>query len=307
MINTYDFQVAHPEYFQQCAVKELLFLYYKCPQEEKKVNLYTHYNKIIYVLNGKKTIHHRGKSWDLTQDKCFLIRKTAYNQERFYGIDWEVLCFYLPDSYVQEVYKEYRHHFPVKSIPAPPSDMLLEINVNEPTRAFFYSIVPYFTQQSPLSTSLLELKFRELILNILSNAANSNLLAYINSISDNYKPDLLEIMEANYNFNLSLTEFARIAQRSLASFKREFKQNYHITPGKWLTHRRLEHAQLLLGTSKYNVNEIACESGFENVTHFSRVFKEKFGLSPLQHRKEKAVSTNFHAETETVKDYLASR
>lgn len=126
MINTYDFQVAHPDLFKQYAVKDLLFLYYKCPQEEKKVNLYTHYNKIIYVLNGKKAIHRGGKSWLLTDDSCFLIRKTAYNQERFYEMEWEVLCFYLPDNYLQMVFKEYRAHLPLKNIPAPTPDMLIE-------------------------------------------------------------------------------------------------------------------------------------------------------------------------------------
>ncbi len=57
-------------------------------------------------------------------------------------------------------------------------------------------------------------------------------------------------MEASYTFNLSINEFARIAQRSVASFKREFYEYYRITPGKWLTHKRLEYAKLLLHTSK---------------------------------------------------------
>lgn len=108
-------------------------------------------------------------------------------------------------------------------------------------------------------------------------------------MSDSCKPYLDEIMELNYTFNLSLAEFAMIAQRSIATFKREFKENYNTTPGKWLTQKRLEHAKLLLNTSKKNVNEIAYDSGFENATHFSRVFKEKFGFSPLQYRKQKAV------------------
>ncbi len=93
-------------------------------------------------------------------------------------------------------------------------------------------------------------------------------------------------MEANYTFNLSLAEFARIAHRSLASFKRDFKESFDTTPGKWLTEKRLEYAKLMLNTSKKRINEIAGESGFENVTHFSRVFKDRFGLSPLNYRKQ---------------------
>ena len=290
MINTYDFQVARPDYFKQFTVKDLLFLYYMCPQEEKRISLYTHYNKIIYVLSGKKSIHRGHKTWLLGKDSCYLVRKTAYNQERFYEVGWEVLCFYLPDHYLQQVFKEYRSHFPLKDIPSSTQDTLIEINVNEATRAFFYSIVPYFTQQTPPNESLLELKFKELMFNIFSNPSNSNLLAYANSITDRHKPLLQEIMEANYTYNLSLEEYARIAQRSLAAFKREFKDHFHVSPGRWLIQKRLDYAQSLLNITQKNVNEIAYDSGFENATHFSRVFKEKFGLSPLQYRKQTSLA-----------------
>lgn len=286
MINTYDFQVEHPEMFSQLAVKDLLFLYYKCPQEEKKINLYTHFNKIIFVLEGKKMIYHREKSWLLTNENAVFIKKTAYNQERFWEIDWEVLCFYCPDNYLRQVFKEYRQSFHLKNITAPSNEIVIEINANAATRAFFYSIIPYFQQKPEPSEELLALKFKELIISILSNPANTDFLAYVNSISDQQKPTLPEIMEANFTFNLSLSEFARITQRSLASFKREFNETYHTTPGKWLTQKRLEYAKHLIDTSKKNINEICDDSGFESVTHFSRVFKEKFGSSPLQYRKQ---------------------
>jgi AraC-like DNA-binding protein len=105
-------------------------------------------------------------------------------------------------------------------------------------------------------------------------------------MEDHQKPPLPDIMEANYMFNLSLEEYSKIAHRSLASFKREFTELFKTTPGKWLTQKRLHYAHLLLRTSKKHVNEIAYESGFENSTHFSRLFKEKFGTAPLQFRKE---------------------
>lgn len=164
--------------------------------------------------------------------------------------------------------------------------MLFEINVNETTCAFFYGMVPYFSQKIPPSENLLELKFKELLFNIFSDPANANLLAYVNSIDDQYKTPLWQVMEANYTFNLAIEEFARIAQRSVATFKREFHEYYHTTPGKWLTQKRLEYAKNLLDTSKKNVSEIVDESGFENLTHFSRIFKEKYGLSPIYYRKK---------------------
>jgi AraC-like DNA-binding protein len=292
MLNTYDFQVENPEKFAQLTVKDLLFLNYRCPQVEKKVSLYTHHSKICFVLDGKKQIHHRNKSWLLTGGKAFLLKKTAYQQERFHETEWEVLCFYIPDTFLQQFFKEYRSQLPLRGLAASPSaDILYELHVSEITRAFFYSILPYFTQQPPPSESLLELKFKELLFHILSNPANKELLVYVQGLSENMKPSLPVIMEANYTFNLSMAEFAKLSHRSLASFKREFTQHFQTTPGKWLVQKRLEYAEHLLQSGSKSITEIADDCGFENATHFSRVFKEKFGLSPLVYRKKETLSS----------------
>ena len=286
MYNTYDFKITRPDIIKQLAVKDMLFAYYKCPQVDKILHVFTHFNEIAYTLSGKKTLHHREKSWTLTDNTSLFIRRTAYKAEKYDFEGWEVLAFCFQDDFLRQVFREYRQYLPLKNLPPPPSDMLIEIKVNETTRAFFYSMVPYFSQKIPPSESLLELKFKELLFNIFSDPANSDLLAYINSIDDQYKTPLWQVMEANYMFNLTIDGFARIAQRSVGTFKREFHEYYRTTPGRWLTQKRLEYAKDLLDTSKKNVSEIAYESGFENVTHFSRIFKVKYSFSPLQYRKK---------------------
>ena len=286
VINTYDFTVAHPDHFKQLAVKDILFVFYKCPQLDKHVKLFSHFNEIVYTLNGRKTLHHAGKSWDLTENEAMFIRRTAYNQQMHDVIGWEVLAFYFQDDFLRNAFKELRQHLPLSRLPAPPADMLIEIKVSDTTRAFFYGIIPYFSQAVPPAENLLELKFKELLFNLLSDPANINFLAYVNSMVDQVKTPLWEVMEANYMFNLAIPDFARLAERSVAVFKREFYEYFHTTPGRWLTRKRLECARQLIDRSKKNIGEISAESGFENVSHFSRVFKENYGVSPLQYRKK---------------------
>jgi len=281
--------VQDPNYFKQLSVRDLLFLYYKCPQMEKKANFYSHYNMIVYTLNGKKLLHHQGKSWYMTDNTSLFVRKTAYNSERFYDAEWEVIAFYMPDDYLKKIFEEYRRINNVGVVATRPASMLIEVNINETTRAFFYSMIPYFNQQPAPSDALLELKFKELIFHILSNPANAPFLSYVSTITDQYKPSLQEIMEANFPYNLSLAEYAKLSHRSLASFKREFTEIFHTTPGKWLTEKRLHYATDLLRATDQPVNSIAYDCGFENSTHFSKIFKDKFGLSPLQYRKNKMV------------------
>jgi AraC family transcriptional regulator, exoenzyme S synthesis regulatory protein ExsA len=286
MLNVYELLISHPEHFKQLKVKDLLFVHYHCPQDNEKLDIYTNYNFITYTISGERVIIRPGKTFSLTEGKCVFVKKGAYSQQRFHEADWCVLVFFMPDSYLRQFIKEYRTKLSSKTSTSQPLDVVLEVNVTDTTKAFFYSMLPYLTQQTPPSEDLLELKFRELLFNILSDSANTELLAYISSMEDQQKPPLPDIMEANYMFNLSLEEYSKISHRSLASFKREFSELFKTTPGKWLTQKRLHYAHLLLRTSKKHINEIAYESGFENSTHFSRLFKEKFGAAPLQFRKE---------------------
>ncbi len=286
MINTYDLKISQPNNFKQLAVKDMLFVYYRCPQVEKQLKLFTHFNEIAFTLSGKKTIYQGGKSWVLTENKSLFFRKAAYKQELDETSGWEVLAFYFKDDFLRKVFREYKFHLPLKNLPDPPKEMFIEIKVNETARAFFFSILPYFNQKSPPPKSLLELKFKELLFTILSDPSNTDLLAYVNSIQDQYKTPLWEVMEANYTFNLTIDQFAKMAERSTATFKREFREYYHTTPGKWLKQKRLEHAKLMIETSNSPVSEIAYDSGFENLSHFSRAFKENYGLTPSAYRKK---------------------
>jgi AraC-like DNA-binding protein len=289
MINTYDGQIADPDYFRQLSVRDLLFVHYRCPQIERLEQLHNHYNQITFSLKGERIMHQGGKSWKVTPQTSYFQRKTAYVQEITDANGWEVLVFHIPDEFLIQFANEFMDNLSTGRLPEVTTDMLIKIDLNEVTRTSFYSMLPYFTQKIPPSEKLLELKFKELLLNILSNPSNNQLLAYILHLNDDMKIPIWQIMEKNYTYNLTLKEYARISSRSLAAFKRDFFEYYHTTPGKWLTNKRLKHASVLLNTTKQSISEIAFNSGFENTSHFSRIFKEKFGLSPLQSRKKQTI------------------
>ncbi len=291
MINTYDDITAHPDTFRQLSVRDLLFVHYRCPQIERFEQLYNHYNQFTFSLKGERILHQGEKSWKVTPQTSYFQRKTAYVQEVTDAVGWEVLVFHIPDEFLNQFADEFMDNLSTSKLPKLTTDMFIKIDLNEVTRTYFYSMLPYFTQKIPPSEKLLELKFKELLLNILSNPSNKQLLTYILHLSDDIKTPIWQVMEKNYTYNLTLKEYARISSRSLTAFKREFFEYYHTTPGKWLTNKRLTHARTLLNTTKQSISEIAFNSGFESIPHFSRIFKEKYGLSPLQFRKNQTTVT----------------
>ncbi len=290
MINIHDDQITHPETFEQLSVRDLLFVHYRCPQIERLIQLYNHYNMIAFSLDGERILHQGGDAWKITAQTSYFQRKTAYVQEISDAQNWEVIVFHLPDEFLAQFAEEFMDSFSAVRLPKPTSDMVIKVEVNEVTRTYFYSMLSYFRETNPPSEQLLELKFKELLLTILSNPQNEQLLAYVLSLKSRAKTPIWQVMEKNYTYNLTLLEYARISNRSLTAFKRDFADFYGTTPGKWLTERRLEHARDLLTRTEQSVSEVAFDSGFENVSHFSRIFKTKFGLSPLQFRKKQLTS-----------------
>lgn len=151
-------------------------------------------------------------------------------------------------------------------------------------------MLSYFYADKQPPEELLELKFKELLLNIITNPANKELIAYLYKVYLSGVDDLQDIMERNYLYNLSLEEYARLCHRSLAKFKRDFDAVFGMPPGRWLLEKRLEYARCLLLNSTKPVADVVLESGFTNVAHFDRVFKKCFGESPLQYRKKLSTS-----------------
>lgn len=73
--------------------------------------------------------------------------------------------------------------------------------------------------------------------------------------------------------------------------KKMFKKETGLTPLQYLTDRRLENAAAILRTyvGAGNVSETAHMCGFSDPLYFSRLFKKKYGVSPRDYTKQKAV------------------
>lgn len=284
-VNFYEDIKGNPAKFNQLGCKGLLFAYYSCPQVDIKKEFFSQHNFISYTFSGQKRIHKANKSWYLESDVAIFARKGAYLFEKFENIEHCVMVFFIPDSYLKSVISENRAQLPATRQPSSQVDAIVKLDLPDSTRSFFQSMIAYF--QDPPSENILELKFRELLLNIMSNPRNQDVLCMANNIQLHERPSIQQVMEDNFLYNLTLEDFAKISLRSLPTFKREFKTLFKTTPGKWLLNKRLENANILLNATSKSVNEIAFESGFENNTHFSRVFKEKYGKSPIHFRKER--------------------
>lgn len=91
----------------------------------------------------------------------------------------------------------------------------------------------------------------------------------------------------NYQKSLTLSELASKFNYSSAYLSRAFKEVTGFNFVEYKNNIRIKEASKLLQQSELSVTEIATEVGFNNITHFGRIFKEFTDLSPLEYRKVK--------------------
>jgi AraC-like DNA-binding protein len=283
MVNFYERVLQHPNYYRQFNCGDSLITVFNCPLEARLMKsrfaaLWSQYNYLFYVIDGRKIWHTANKAYDIGSETCVFVRKGAWIFENFLENGFCVVLFFIPDEFIGNTLKTWSKPLNKETGKHEP---VMILDKSDTLSAFFLSVSSYFAETHEPDRSLLELKFKELILTIADNPKNGELLSYFCSLlHEPQQVTLQRVMDENYCFNLRLEQYAQLSNRSLATFKRDFQKVYGTVPGKWLLEQRLNHALRLLRDSHRTISEATFESGFESVSHFSRSFKKRFGLVP---------------------------
>lgn len=96
---------------------------------------------------------------------------------------------------------------------------------------------------------------------------------------------ILAYMESNYHRIESEEEICRECSVSRSGLWRMFKQYMNQTPGEYLRRIRLENARHGLKDGK-SVTDVSMECGFADSSHFIRLFRAAYGLTPYRYKKE---------------------
>lgn len=284
MLNLYQALKSFPPFSRQLTCKGMLFTNYDCPQMESKMPLFIEHSFIVYVVSGRRIYHQHGYSWEMKEGSCAFVKKGGIVSEKPRGEEWCVMAFFVPDEFLQQLLKENPSTLAMSNLQADDGPLIM-LDVSEISKSCFFSMLPYFTQQPPPPENLVELKFKELVLSLMINPSNIPFLSYLKALENNRGISIQQVMQTNFSYNLSLADYAKLSCRSVSTFKREFRKQFNESPARWVMKKRLDRAKELLQNTSLAITDISMECGFENPSHFSRVFKEKTGLAPLQFRQ----------------------
>ncbi|MFC4221067.1 helix-turn-helix domain-containing protein [Flagellimonas marina] len=94
-------------------------------------------------------------------------------------------------------------------------------------------------------------------------------------------------IEKNIAKDFSLEEIASETGLTQAKLQEGFKLLYNRTVTEYIRHARLEVARDLINTTEMNISEVVYSIGFTSRSYFSKIFKEKYGISPSEFKSSK--------------------
>ncbi|WP_027138373.1 helix-turn-helix domain-containing protein [Gaetbulibacter saemankumensis] len=288
MFDSYKHFLETPGY-NKIIGEDYLIVEFKCPIKEELFTAWSECHSVVYVLSGQKKWITPTNEYLVKEDQSIFVRKGAFKNQQYFEDGFCVLMFFMKDDFIRRCVKEdiSAELTTLKRVNHP--EFIYRINISESLKTLYHSFFSYLKEGKKISQKIVELKFREMLLNICSNQGNSEIKNVFYTLSQNADGSIEEIMEEQFIYNLKIDEFARLCGKSSSSFKREFKKIYNTTPGKWLLTKRLNLASSLMLSTDFTVQQICYDCGFESDSHFVRSFKNKFGLTPKQWRNSKKV------------------
>jgi len=151
-------------------------------------------------------------------------------------------------------------------------------------KKYVESLLFYFENPALVNEELMVLKFKEIILLLLNTKDATVIIEIMHNLFSPKEFSFKDIIESHILSPLSSSDLAQLTNRSLASFKREFKKIYDDSPANYIKNKRLEKAAELLVISSIPISAIAYDCLFNDIAHFSSSFKAKYKLSPSQYR-----------------------
>lgn len=232
----------------------------------------------MYLLKGSMTAYDGRNTYTIRQGQAIIARKyhlIRYSKKKEDNV-FDRIVIALDEAFL----KLFLRRHPQRSNISAYGDSLIGIKDSIKIRNFIDSLAPYQNGFGAIEESFADIKREELLLILLKE--NLGLSGVFFNFGAPEKIDLEAFMNRNFRFNVGLDQFAFLTGRSLSAFKRDFHRLFNITPGNWLTGKRLDEAYFQIRNGNKSPGEVYPEVGFENQSHFSWAFKKRFGRSPAE-------------------------
>lgn len=253
----------------------LKIFYYDFKKNYKEKYKTYEYTRICTILSGEKSIKIGDKCYKYDKNQIMLL--SPYSEiEMEISKPTKALVLEISDALIEEVKNKIHINFDNASYNK--SDQLI---LNLDNIKFNDSL------KKILNISLGEYEDKEFLIDLYSHELiywmlHMKEINYILNVnSNNVINKSIKLMKDNILEKITITDIAEELDMSVSNFSSKFKGEVGINPNTYLRKLKLNKAKEMLNYK--NVTEVASALGYDNISHFIRLFKKYYGTTPKQY------------------------
>ena len=259
--------------------------------------------EFYFVVEGKITVITENEEVTLEAGDVHIMRPSCWHRRiatthkiGYYNMHFDFLK--LEENSVFSTYNEYvvpinRNERRVKKndilnqrVVYEPKDIALPLKATVKDRAKYISLlgnlVEHYKHMRPGYDLLLKSDILVLLYYLLEeNDERKNAAKY----HHNAVAQFTQIISSDFSEKLYLSDLSEQTGLSPSQMRKLFREVNSCSPRDYLINLRIEKAKYMLEEGKETVASIGEKVGYENVNYFSRIFKKKTGMSPIQYRE----------------------
>lgn len=97
--------------------------------------------------------------------------------------------------------------------------------------------------------------------------------------------EAVKFIKENIAADLSIKNLSRLTGLNANKLQMGFQYLFLTTINEFVINERLEQSNHLLKNKEFNVQEVVAAVGLESSSYFSKIYKKKFGITPMNYRK----------------------
>ncbi len=244
-----------------------------------------------YVVRGTKFIYYGDARYTVNKGDVFYMGVGNHYVEDILeeGRNFEQIVVYYSPEQLQRILLYLNMNFSINITNTHQCDSCRRLNhvaipASTSMRSFFSHTGSYLQDENFVHDEAAEnIKMTELIYLMVSQpdcCMKSKVLSNVDAARDNFE----QIVYSSIFSDLSIEKLAERSNRSLTSFKKEFKRHFYMPPHRWFIRQRLIQSRLLLISTSKSISEIGIECTFPNTSHFIKLFKKQYGTTPAIYR-----------------------
>ncbi|MFI3315957.1 MAG: AraC family transcriptional regulator [Rikenellaceae bacterium] len=247
---------------------------------------------IGYIVRGEKYIYDGDTSLHAQRGDIFFMGKGLHHVENVAEkhSHFEQLVFYFTSEELKQIITTFSITYNLNitndhCCNKCRNSNSLALKASTLLKNFFNSTADYLYDENFTHDQAAEsIKMTELIYHIVSQE-DCCLKNKIIGCIDLDKSSFEQVIYANTFNDIPIERLAVLCNRSLTSFKKEFRRIFDTSPHQWFLHQRLSHARLLLISTRKSIAEIGQECSFPNTSHFIKLFKRSYLYTPATYRQ----------------------